>query len=244
MAARFDTAGTIINDVAVAVGLSAVTDPFASTDPIFVQLCRLLKVVGRRLALARDWTSMVKEHSFVTVAATNSYDLPADFAKMIDQTGWDRTGELPLGGPLDAAQWQYLAASDLGVTLQVHVRFWQDNIHLWPQPVAGGLTIAFEYLSRLWVMPSGETVATNDIPTAATDTILFDPALVCAALELAWAKAKGFDTSAALADFNQAWSSAAGNDTASPVLSLTGPALGPHFLDVNNIPDIFGTTSV
>lgn len=241
MAARFDTAATIINDVAVAVGLAVVTDPFGSSDPNFIRLCRLLKRVGRRLALARDWTSMVKQHTFVTVAATNSYDLPADFAKMIDQTGWDRTGDLPLGGPLDPSEWQYLAANDLGTTLQVHVRFWGDKIHLWPQPVAGSLTIAFEYLSRLWVMPSGQTTATQDIPSAATDTILFDPELVCAALELVWHKSKGSDTSAALEDFKQAWSSVAGNDVAAPVLSLVGPAIGPRFLDVSNIPDTFGT---
>jgi len=241
MAARFDTAATIINDTAVAVGLAVVTDPFGSSDPNFIRLCRLLKTVGRRLALARDWTSMVKQHGFVTVAGTNVYDLPADFAKMIDQTGWDRTGVLPLGGPLDPASWQYLAANDLGTTLQVHVRFWGDKIHLWPQPTAGSLTIAFEYLSRLWVMPTGQTTATADYPSASTDTILFDPYLVTAALALAWHKAKGSDTSAALADFNQAWASVSGNDMASPVLSLVGPALGPHFLDVSNIPDTFGT---
>jgi hypothetical protein len=242
MAARFDTAGTIINDVAVEVGLSAVTDPFASSDPNFILLCKLLKNVGRKLALARDWTSMVKEHTFTTVNGTVSYDLPASFAKMIDQTGWDRTGEMPLGGPLSSEQWQYLAATDFGTTIQVFVRFWGDKIHLYPTPGATVLTIAFEYLSRLWVMPSGETSATEDIPDASTDTILFDPILMVSALELAWAKAKGFDTTAALEDFQQAWSSVAGNDSPAPVLSLTRGPMGPRFLDMSNVPDTgYGT---
>ena len=60
--ARWDDAGTIINDAAVEVGLSAVADPFASADPAFVQLCRLLTSAGRELLGMHQWHKFVATH--------------------------------------------------------------------------------------------------------------------------------------------------------------------------------------
>jgi len=34
------------------------------------------------------------------ISTGGTYDLPADFNYMIDQTGWDRTNRVSIGGPL------------------------------------------------------------------------------------------------------------------------------------------------
>lgn len=241
MAARYDTAGSIINDAAVEIGLAAVTDPFASSDPNFITLCRLLKSVGRKIALARDWSNLEKEHTITCDGITNKYDLPADFVRMVPQSGWDRTSDEPLGGPLSADQWECLASTSLSGAVRIYARFTADQVWFWgptgANPIAAGTVIVFQYQSRLWVKPTGETSATQDAPSASTDTIMFDPILMVAALELAWAKAKGFDTTEAKTEFVQVWSSVAGNDSPGAVLHLTGPAIGVHFLDQSNVPD-------
>jgi hypothetical protein len=236
MVARFDTAGTIINDVAVESNLSSVSDPYTSTEDNFVLLRTLLKNLGRKLINAWAWTQFQKEHTFDTVVATDEYDLPTDFGRMIDQTAWDRTEDRAIG-ILSPEQWQYLASNAVGGVTDVFIRFKGDKIAIWPAPVASIFTVAFEYQSRLWVMPSGETTATLDAPTASTDTILFPPILMIAAMKLEWAKTKGFDTAAAMADFRQVWGSVIGQDHPAPVLSLNGGGVGPRFLDYQNIPE-------
>ena len=97
--ARQDTANTIINRVAVEVGLTAVTDPVADADPAFKQLTGLLTAAGQELVELHQWQVLRQEYEFTTVAATDTgiYDLPADFSYMIDQSGWDQTNNVPIG---------------------------------------------------------------------------------------------------------------------------------------------------
>lgn len=153
----FDTAANIVNDAAVEVGLGSVADPFTSQDANFVQLCRLLKSCGRELVQARNWTYLRKEHTFTTVVNKPIYALPADFLRMYDQTGWNRTNRLPLGGPLSPQEWQYLKARLVGVVFTVLFRPMNRTINLYPDnPTPAGYVIAFEYGSAYWVQsPTG-----------------------------------------------------------------------------------------
>jgi hypothetical protein len=111
----FDTAGQIINDALVEVGLSSVTDPFSDLDPNVVQMQTLLKTVGRETLREHSWTILRKQATFTTVQGTPSYAIPSDFYVMEDQSGWNRTNRLPLGGPLSPQEWQYLKSRLVGV---------------------------------------------------------------------------------------------------------------------------------
>src|SRR5688500_4117237 len=108
--AHFDTADNIINSAALELGLlpSAVSNPFASTDPAILQLCALLNRVGRMLVRARPWSWLTKEYTFNTAGGTASYALPSGFDRMKDQTHWNRTTALPLGGPASPWSWQMM----------------------------------------------------------------------------------------------------------------------------------------
>lgn len=218
----FTTADNILNDAAVELGLKAadIADPFASTDPNIIQLCRLLKRAGRSLVRARDWSQLTQEYTFPTVASTASYALPAGFARMKDNTHWNRTVVNPLDGPADSAQWQELKArSSVGARLRFRV--WKNLFYLDPTPT-GVEDIYFEYISKYWVMPTGQSAPTTTTPTAITDTLWFDETLLLAAVKLLWKQAHDKDTTSAQNEFNQAWSGVAGADGAAPVLSLTG----------------------
>jgi hypothetical protein len=228
MAYDFGTAGDIVNDAAVEIGLAEVSDPFTSTDSNFIQLCRLLKSLGRELVHMRSWTHLRKEYTFTTVAGTAAYDLPADFHNYVDQTWWNRTNRLPLGGPLSAQEWQYLKARMANVVFNVLFRPINDQILLYPDSsTPGDYDIYFEYSSSWWVSDDvTPTVTSRDYPLYSTDTLWFDPLLLTRGLKLAFLKAKGFDTTYAQQDYDQTLELVKGHDSPANILNLTKSTLG------------------
>ena len=228
----FDTAGNIVNDAAVEVGLSAVSDPYASTDANFIQLCRLLRTCGRELRHMRNWTHLRKEHTFTTVTGTDSYALPADFLGIYDQTWWNRTNRLPVGGPLSAQEWQYLKARLVGVVFTVLFRPMNQQIVIYPDgtQTPGGYTIAYEYSSSYWVsVTATPTVLSTDAPSVSTDKLWFDPTLLMRFLKVSFLKAKGFDTTAAQDEFDKTFERVMAADAPSPILSLNGALRNQEF---------------
>lgn len=217
------TAGEIVNAAAVEVGLSDCSDPFASIDPNIKQLCWLLKSLGRRIVTIRFWTHLRAEHTFTTVALQSTYPLPTDFRRMVDQTWWNRTNRLPVGGPLSAQEWQYLKARLVGVVFNVLFRPMDRLISLYPDTTTpGGQVIAFEYESSYWVSRTGTPdTASLDAPTLSSDLVWFDKLLLIAGLKLDFLKAKGFDTTSAQQDYNLALEAAKGVDSISPIISIT-----------------------
>lgn len=239
MAFGWDTALNVLNDTAVQCGLAAVADPYASTDPNFVLLRGLLKSLGQNLRREKElgWTWLQKEASFVTTANVASYALPADFGRMIPQTGWNRTNRLPLGGPLSPEEWQYLKARLVGVVFTVLFRPQQQKLFLYPDTnTPGGYTIAYEYSSRYWVQPTGQSSATAEAPSASTDTLWYDSQLLIAGLKLAWKKERGFDTTAAQGDYDALLNQIKADDGSAPVLSLGRVAQGDLLIGSQSIP--------
>lgn len=149
----WDTVGGILKDVAAQVGLAPATDPFAQTDPDWLRLLSLFKDAGQMVSRARNWTHLQGEYVFTTVAGQQQYPMPPDFLSMFDQSGWVRSTRLPLGGPLNPQEWQFIAARLVGVTWTILFRPAQGAI--WAFPPQGStpspLTIAFEYQSSWWV---------------------------------------------------------------------------------------------
>lgn len=239
MALGFDTATNVLNQAAKELGLisATVSDPYASTDPNMVQLCALLTSAGQEILREHHWSQSIKEHTFTTSAGDYQYDLPADFMRMIDQSGWNRSTSYPLGSPLSSQAWQYMEGSSSGPTITVYFRIQQREIRLQPTTdMPANYTIAFEYMSRYWVQASGQSSGNKEAPTASTDTLLYDRLLMVRALVLAFLKRKGFDTTAAQDDYNRTLRSIMSDEPA-PVLSLTGNSGVVHFLDLSNVPD-------
>lgn len=240
--ARFDTAGTIINAVAAETGLVPVSDPFLSTDPAFVQLCALLGTAGKEMLTLFQWNKFVKVYSITTVVPpdTGNYDLPADFAWMIDQTGWTPTNAgngLPLGGPLSEQDWAYLVNTNLAAsTIYVSFKMAQGQIQVLPQPPPTGIVIRFEYISRWWVAAPATTTGTKEAPTASGDVILYEPILMIKFLKLRFLEAKGFDTTAATGQFLNMFQSWTGKDASAPILNTARMRFFPY-LGYRNVPE-------
>lgn len=234
---HFDTSLNVLNNTALELGLieSALSNPFTSTDQNIIQLRALLNRVGRMLVRARPWTHLIEEYTFSTVASTASYALPSGFDRFLHATGWDRTTAQPLGGPLSPAQWQMVKArTSVGAVVRPF-RIRENLLYLDPTPTAVE-AIYYEYISNLWVVPTGQTAPTLSAATAITDVLWFDEALLVSGLKLAWNRAKQRDTTYAQAEFDEIYRAVAGGDGAAKTIRLTSSD-GPDLVSEDNLPD-------
>lgn len=230
--ARLETANTIINDVALEVGLSPVNDVYASQDENFIQLRGLLVNSGRELAQLNDWSILEQQFSLNTGANPPSdglYNLPDDFDHMVDQTGWNSGGNVPVGGPLSPQVWSTLVGRELGsTTIYASFRLTQNQIQLYPSPAPADTDLSFMYMSRYWVQEAGGT--RKDRPALSDDIILYNPTLVGKYLKYKWLSAKGMDTSAALSELDRVFDSTTGKDRGAAVLNASTGSVGMPYL--------------
>ena len=234
--ARFYTANDIINRAAVECGINPSSDPVASTDETFVQFKGLLDGAGQELVEMHDWQGLRKKFNITTQAGdTGSYPLPDDFSAMINQTGWDETNRLPVGGPLSAQTWSYLDGLDfLNSPIYVTFQLEANKFQLYPQPPPVGLDIAFQYQSRNWVTDAAGTTSSDSINTG-SDLVMLEPILMIKMLKAMFRSAKGFDATEAKREFEAMFLSRTGRDKGAQVLTAGG-VCGYPYLSAKNVP--------
>ncbi len=243
--ARQETANTIINRVALEVGLSPVSDPVADSDDAFIQLTGLLNAAGQELVELRPWQVLRNEFEFTTDSAADSgvYTLPADFSYMIPQAHWDQTSNVPIGGPLSAQSWAYMEGRGLASsTIYMNFRLAENKLEIYPQPPPDALAVRFEYISRYWVTESGQSAPNTDAVDAGTDTIVYEPILIQKFLKVKFLEAKGLDASAARLEFENMFLSRSGKDEGSPILSASRTrGRTPYLNSYNTLDTGFGS---
>lgn len=236
---RYATANDIVNRAALEVGLVPQNDVFSSQDVAFQQLTGLLNSCGQELVELHPWQVLVKEYSLTTQAGDDGkYDLPDDFAYMIDQTGWDRTNRVAIGGPLSAQDWAYLKGRDL-VSQSIYASFRQVEGEFWlfPQPPPEGLEISFEYINRNWVNEQSTQTAKDNADTG-SDIVLFEPILMVKYLKVKFLDAKGFPSQAARQEFEVIFDSKTGKDAGASILNAGRGIRGvPYLNSYYNTPD-------
>ncbi len=243
--ARFKSINDIINQVSVEVGVPKVVNVFASSDPASEQLVYLANSAGYELLQSEAWEGLIREFNLTTLSTdTGNYPLPDDFAYMINQTGWDRSNNVPMLGPLSAQEWQYLEGRDLtSQTIYASFRELENEIYIFPQPPPDGLDIHFEYVSRNWVSVRGVAGDFSDSVTDPSDIVLYEPILFERLLKVRFLEARGFDSTAAMAQLETAFTSWTSKDKGASVLNAGAGRRGFPYLDTfNNTPDTrFGT---
>ena len=230
--ARLSTANDIINRVAVEVGLVSVNDPVGDLDETFVQLTQLLTSAGQEMVELWPWQILVSEYRVETQDTdTGTYDLPDDFSYMIDQTGWEHSNRVAMGGPLSARDWTYLKGRDLiSQSIYASFRLVDNKFDIYPQdPVPAGLDINFEYISRNWVQEQNSGPEKHMI-TICTDIVKYEPILIIKFLKCKFLEAKGFDTTAARNEFENMFNIRTGKDTGAPILNAANNSRGFQYL--------------
>ena len=245
---RFITNNDIINRVAVEVGLTPVADVFSTADPAFRQLGFLLTTSVQELLMLYPWQILTRTFNYVTGEdEQGELDLPDDFAYMIDQTGWERSENVPLLGPLSPQTYTYLLGRDLvSSTIYASFRFDQNKLLIFPgDPMPEGLDINFEYISRNLILVGGSDPAEyKDEADLPSDVPLFPPHLITRLLKARFLEANGFDSTKAEDSFWTAFYSWAGKDNSAPILRVGNYGCGYPYLNMwRNTPDIgFGVT--
>ena len=248
------TASDIINRVAAEVGIQPTTDPYASDDPKFIQLQYLLNTAGEELTWSHPWEFLIKEHQFTTSAGdpdanppipadTGVYDLPSDFLYLLNQTGWEHSSTVPIGGPLSPQDWTYLKGRNLAQnTLYASFRISDGKFNVYPHPPPSGLDLNYEYISKNWVVDSVNPLVRVDRVRFGSDKPLFDRTLISRYLKLKYLESAGFDTTKAQDDFNQSFSFQIGKDKAAQIVNIGTESRNYPYLSVANISDTgFGT---
>lgn len=236
--ARTLIAGEIINRVAVEIGLKRVNDPFSTQDEGFSQLVGLLNAAGQELAELANWNRLEKQFIQVTADGDDGlYDLPTDFDRIVQQTGWDRSNDVPVFGPLTPQQWAYLLGRDLeSNSIYIMYRIYQGQLQVYPDPPPVGATIAFEYMSRDWVVDSEGT--SKDFATQNSDTILLDPLLMQKFLKVKFLDAKSMPSQAARIEFENVLENRKGTDNGGQILTAGARLNGIPLLNgFTNTPD-------
>jgi hypothetical protein len=233
--AGYSTVATLVNRAAVQCGLSAVADPFASADPNFVQLREFLDTLGTELSESVN-AHLQREFTLTTTGAATSYALPADYREMVDDTAWNRSGFLPLDGPITPARAQFLKSWNGAALVNIPYRI-QGNRLTVPIAPADGLSLSGLYVSTYWVQTAASGTGPDaDHITLGTDYVLFDPLLVVLGLKLRWLEAKGFDTVLALAAYERRFEKVRGTNAGASTLSMGGGGSLYRLIDAYNAP--------
>lgn len=229
------TALTLVQVAAIEMGLQQPTSVYTTQELIPQQLGALLNLTGEMLVKRRVWRKLFREATVATVDGQGSYPLPADFARPISQTEWDRVNQFPLIGPETPQQWQYLKSGLVSSGPRQQFRFVGDSIEVWPVPGPTPVTLSYFYVSKWWAVAADGTTLKPKC-TADDDTTIFDDRLMVSGLKLRFYQAKQFDTSSFAQEFQTNLDDALSQDAGAPILSLSGRMASP-LITTANLPD-------
>lgn len=170
----------------------------SNTDATAVQLNALAERAAKKLA-KRDWEKMLREHTITTVASTETYALPADWARYISDTAWDASNFWQMRGQINPQLWQALKRGLVSVSVRKRFRLRGGLVYINPIPSAVE-TLVIEYARNTpWTDSTGITYRVA--ATADTDITVFPENLLELDLKWRWKNAKGLDYTE---DYNEA----------------------------------------
>jgi hypothetical protein len=217
-------------------GFDAPSYLFTNPDDTAKRVLRAAQREGESLAQpdGKPWNILVKEHTFVTVSGTQTYALPEDFRYMLSDTQWDRSQRRRML-PVTSAEWQYLkgwTTSAFGLNWRFRLR--NGALEIEQDVTVNGNTIAYEYISRYYVVASGGTSPTKASFTIDSDAHVFDDELFVLGVKWRFRQALGFDFEADLAEYLGERSKRLARDGGIPTLRMNGRAGGVLGI---NVPD-------
>lgn len=217
---------SIVQEFCARTGLTPPTRVIGANDDLLTQLVGLANEICEDLVRRRQWTTLVTETVFNSVAGGDQGPMttiaPNGFLKVINDTIYDRTRRLPVFGPRNAQEWQAIKALPMsGPFYQYRIR--GGRLLIIPDMPAGHV-MAFEYASKNCVQdnttatPTGKAYFTRD-----DDTFLLDEALLIKGIRWRWKEEKGLPYSESFREYEAAVAEAAGGDGSKTALSMHEP---------------------
>ena len=214
---------TLVQRFCARTNLSSPSTVSGSTDPQIKQIKSLLEEEGNDLSGRGDWESLTNEAVHTTVANEDQGAIATiasnAFRKIKDETFWDRTLTLPVGGPVSDKDWQALKAMVVtGPRYNYRIR--TGRLLANPVPTAGN-TWAFEYISLNWIIDA-TAVTYEQYFSADTDLILLPSEIVLMGLRWRWKREKGLDYAEDFRTYEMQVHKALSHDGARKTLNMSG----------------------
>ena len=171
----------------------------SSQDSQVLQLWELANQEVTELSERYDWSILVRQTSFTTVAAEDQpSSVPAGFGHYVIDSMWNRTTKRKCFGPLTSADWQQVLSYPIYTSINPVFRIVQPGgtiaglVKLIPTPTAGDL-VYYEYALAYPVAALAGTAPTKTAYDADTDFCVIDEKLVLKGLVWRFKAAKGFE---------------------------------------------------
>jgi hypothetical protein len=137
------------------------------------QIFEAIKISTTELTRNYQWQELVKENNFYGVLNQDSYDLPDDFDRFVDDTFWNITQGFKIIGPLTASDWANLKnymINQSNVIEYFNIR--NNKIYLHLTPISND-NYSYNYISNK-IIKDTTGVLKKDW-TSDTDSIAIDP---------------------------------------------------------------------
>lgn len=182
----------VIQRAADRLGVARPTSVISSTDQQIRQLFGICLEEGKDLAARGFWQALTREKTFVTVAAETQTNtpIPTDFDRFVPETIWNRTSARQIIGPRSSRAWQADKARPAAALTYLAFRVRDDAFLINPTPTAGE-TIAYEYITKNWVVSSAGSGKVE--PTSDDDLFELDTELMVQGIRWRWKQSKGLD---------------------------------------------------
>lgn len=213
----------IVQEFCGRTSLPVPTYVIGNTDDQVVQLKGLVNEVMEDLVTRHAWQNCVKEATFTTQAQEDQGLIttiaPDGYLWILEDTIYNRSQQLPVFGPLGAANWQRRKAQAYAGAYS-NYRIRGNRLILNPVPTAGH-TCAFEYASSNCLLAADGTTY-RSVFTADDDTFLLDHRLLLKGLRWKWKSEKGLDYSQEFDDYELLVNNMKGRDGTKAALSMDG----------------------
>lgn len=221
---------TLIQRAAPKIGIPKPSTVIGNNDPQVEALLEFANEEGEILLRRGHWEDLVIEKTFTAVAASEQTGaLPSDFVGFVDGSFFNRSSRRRVFGPISPQQWQREQATVIASGIHDFFRVRGNEILMTPDPAVGD-TMAFEYLTTLWVDTDADNVGDSAVWVSDSDTTLLEERLITLGVVWRFLQKSGLPWETQFAKYDDEVSKALARQGGSPTISLDGGggiALGP-----------------
>lgn len=194
----------------------------------------MMVALGEDLCRIHDWQFLEREVTFAGDGVNNTFDLPADFGRIVNQTLWETKQSVsPVSGGHAPAIWGWFKYGMAGAGIVYRYRIVRNKLEVYPLPAAGA-EFSFTYITKMWV--KSQANSEKDTVNTGTDVPQFDRRLMVSGLKSRLWGQKGFDTTHVDREFNMILLSEKGVSQGASVISLNR-GIDSFYLSGKNVPD-------
>lgn len=227
-----DTAQNIVNSALDSLGQTRATIG-QTQNANALQMTALLNALGDDLCRTHDWQFLLKEATFTGDGVSDTFDLPDDFLRYVNQTLWDVNRTRPSTGVMSPQQWGWLKHGIVSSEFEFSYRISGNKFQVHPVPPAG-TQFSYYYIQKNWVV--SDTGVEKDKVSAPSDIPKFNRRLMCSGLAAKFWGQKGLDTTLLLQEFNYILANEKSTSGGASCINLSGSGPG-YLIGRSNVPE-------